>query len=76
MKKQQKNNPLRMQPDYGERQLYSNCLKINDILTDVYKKSCEINNVNELLHNFDYDKMIEWQLEHTKGSKKLKTRGF
>lgn len=72
MKKQQKNNPLRTQPDYGERQLFASCLKIADILNDVYKKSCHIDNVNDMLHNFDYDKMLDWQLQHTKGYKNNK----
>ena len=67
MKKYQKNtNPLRNQPDYGERELYSSCLKIDDILNEVYKKNLEINNIKQHLHNFDYDKMIDWQLLRTR----------
>ncbi len=43
MKKSQKeqkinSNPLRTQPDYGERELYDDIIHISNIVNDLYKK--------------------------------------
>lgn len=41
--KEQKNksNPLRTQPDYGERELYDDIIHISNIVNDLYKKQLE-----------------------------------
>jgi len=80
MQEETKSNPLRTQPDYGERELYDDIIHISSIVNSLYCKQINdkhiISKFEDFLHKFDYDKMFKFEYDHISlnGSKRLKCK--